>query len=127
MVDGTLPNLVLTDEKKFDIHQVVNQRNDRVWASSSSTEGRIVTRRQNSQSVMVWTANTETGRSPLPFVPSGVKLNSQRYIADILNGCLCPGPRSTSKEFPGSCNRTMFPLMLPRSPSLGFRGKSTSS
>ena len=26
---GTLPNLVFTDEKKFDIQQVVNQQNDR--------------------------------------------------------------------------------------------------
>ena len=34
--------------------------------------------------VMVWAAITATGRSPLAFVPSGVKLNSQRYIWDIL-------------------------------------------
>ena len=88
MADGTLPNLVFTDEKKFDIQQVASQQNDRVWASSSSTEGRIVTRRQNPQSVMVWAAATETGRSPLLFVPSGVILNATRYIADILEDCL---------------------------------------
>ena len=50
---GTLPNLVFTDEKKFDIQHVVNQQNDRVWGSSTSVEGRIVTRRQNPQSVMI--------------------------------------------------------------------------
>ena len=88
--EGILPNLVFTDEKKFDIQQVVNHQNDRIWASSSSTEGRIVTRRQNPQSVMVWAAVTATGRSPLLFVPSGVKLNSQRYVTDILEGCLLP-------------------------------------
>ena len=54
-----------------------------VWASSSSTERRIVTGRQCPQFAMVWAAVTETGRSPLLFEPSGVKLNSQRYIADI--------------------------------------------
>lgn len=99
IADGTLPNLVFTDEKKFDIQQVVNQQNDRIWTFSSSTERRIVTRRQNPQSVMVWAAVTETGRSPLLFVPSGVKLNSQRYIADILQGCLLPWAK---KHFQGA-------------------------
>ena len=63
IAEGTLPNLVFTDEKKFDIQQAVNQKNDRVWASSSTTERRIVTRRQNAQSAMVWAAVTATGRS----------------------------------------------------------------
>ena len=76
MADGTMQNLVFTDEKKFDIQQVVNQLNDRVWASSSSTEERIVTRRQNPQYAMIWAGVTETGRFPLLFVPSGAKLNS---------------------------------------------------
>ena len=123
MADGTLPNLMITDEKKFDIQQVVNQQNNRDCASSSSTEGRIVTRRQNPQSVMVWAAVTETGRSPLLFVPSWVKLNSQRYIADILEGCLLPWARSTSKKFPGPCNRILRSLTLPRLPSPRFREK----
>ena len=63
--DGTLPNLVFTGEKKFDVQQVVSQQNDQAWTSSSSTDGRVVTRRQNPQSVIVWAAVTETGRSPL--------------------------------------------------------------
>ena len=100
MTYGTLPNLVFTDEKKFDIQQVVNQQNDWVWASSSSTEGRIVTRRQNPQSVMILTPVTETGKSPLLFMPSGVKLNFQSYIADILEGCLLPWAK---KHFQGFC------------------------
>ncbi|KAF2344320.1 hypothetical protein FHG87_024923 [Trinorchestia longiramus] len=37
IAQGTLPNLVFTDEKKFDIQQVVNQQNDRVWSLSSWT------------------------------------------------------------------------------------------
>ena len=57
---GTLPNLVFTDEKKFDIQQVFNQQNDRVWGSSSSVKGRIATRRQYPQSVMIWAAVTQS-------------------------------------------------------------------
>ena len=44
----------------------------------------------NLTSVMVWAVVTATGRSPLVFVISGVKLNSQRYISDILEGELLP-------------------------------------
>ena len=35
-------------------------------------------------------AVTATGKSPLVFVPSGVKLNSQQYFSDILEGELLP-------------------------------------
>jgi hypothetical protein len=72
IVQGTLPNLLFTDEEKFDIQQVVNHQNDRVWGSSTPVEGRIVTRRQNAQSVMVWAAVTATERPRLVFIPSGV-------------------------------------------------------
>ena len=65
--EDTLPNLVFTDEKKFDIQQVVNQQNDRVWASSSATEERIVTRRQNPQSVMVFVRAAFCPGDPPPF------------------------------------------------------------
>ena len=68
---GTLPNLVFTEEKKFDIQQVVNQQINRVWGSSSSVKGKIATRRQYPQPVMIWAAVTPLGRSPLVFVPSG--------------------------------------------------------
>ena len=98
IAEGTLPNLVFTDEKKFDIQQVVNQKNDGVWASM--TEERIVTRRQNPQTVMVWAAVTTTGRSPFLFVPTGVKLNSERYVSDILEGCLLPWAEQHFKDEP---------------------------
>ena len=65
IANGTLSNLLFTNEKKFDIQQVVHQQNDVVWASPSFTKGRIVTRRQHPQSVMVWVAIKETGRSSL--------------------------------------------------------------
>ena len=93
---------MLTDEKKFDAQQVVNQQNEQVWNSSSSTEGRIVSRYQNSPSVGIWAAVTETGKSPLLFVPFGVKLNSQRYIADILENCLLPWAKKHFQGLPWS-------------------------
>jgi hypothetical protein len=97
--DGTLPNLVCSDEKNFDIEQSVNRQNDRVWSRDGSVATRTATRRQNPMPVMVWAAVTATGRSPLDFVPSGVKLNSQRYISDILEAVLLPWAR---KHFNGS-------------------------
>ena len=30
--DGTVPNLVYTDEKKFDVQHCINHQNDRVWS-----------------------------------------------------------------------------------------------
>ncbi|KAF2359957.1 hypothetical protein FHG87_009282 [Trinorchestia longiramus] len=38
IAQDTLPNLVFTNEKKFDIQEIVNHQNDRVWSSSSSVE-----------------------------------------------------------------------------------------
>ncbi|KAF2351789.1 hypothetical protein FHG87_017456 [Trinorchestia longiramus] len=40
IAQSKLPNLVLTDERKFDIQHVVNHQNDRIWSSSSSAEAR---------------------------------------------------------------------------------------
>ena len=51
---------------------------------------------------MVWAAVTKTGKPPLLFVPSGVKLNSQRYIADILEGCLLPWAKKHFQGVPWS-------------------------
>ena len=108
IAEGTLPNLVFTD-KKFNIQQAVNQKNDRVWASSSTTEGRIVTRRQNPQSVMVWAAVTAIGRSLLLFIPTGVKLNSEQYVSDILEGCLLPWAEQHFKDEPWILQQDLAP------------------
>ena len=69
--DGMLPNLVFSDEKKFDVEQCVNHQNDRVCGRNASVERRRVSRRQNPTSIVVWAAVTATGRSLLVFVPSG--------------------------------------------------------
>ena len=74
IAEGTLPNLVFTDEKKFNIQQAVNQKNDRVWAFSSTTEGRIVTRRQNPQSVIVVGSSDRNREIPAPFCSNGSEI-----------------------------------------------------
>ncbi|KAF2344454.1 hypothetical protein FHG87_024790 [Trinorchestia longiramus] len=40
IAQGTLPNLVLTYEKKFCIQEIVNHENDLIWSFSSSIETR---------------------------------------------------------------------------------------
>ena len=90
MKDETVPNLVFTDEKKFAVQQCLNHQNDRVWSRDGSVEGRRVSRRRDPLSVMVWAWITATR---LGFVHSGVKLNSQRYISDILEDELLPWAR----------------------------------
>ncbi|KAF2367744.1 hypothetical protein FHG87_001515 [Trinorchestia longiramus] len=106
IAQGTLPN-VFTDEKKIDLQEVVNHQNDRIWSSSSSVEGRIVTRRQNAQSVMVWAAVIATERFPLDFVSCGVKLNSERYISLILESKLLPWATEHFQGLPSSLQRTV--------------------
>ena len=95
---GTLPNLVFSDEKKFDIQQHVNVQNDRIWSRTANAESRIVTRRQGAASVMVWGAVTETGRSPLVFLDDGVKLNQENYRKTILESSLLPWAKKHFKN-----------------------------
>ena len=114
MKEGTVPNLMITDVEKFDVKQCLNHQNNRVWSTDGSVEGRRVSRRQKPLSVMVWAAITATGIFPLVFAPSGVKLNSQRYISDILEAELLPWAR---KHFDGAS----WTLQQDSSPSHGFK------
>ena len=76
---GTLPNLVFSDEKKFDVQHYVNPQNNRVWSRDGEVGPQRVIRAQGAASVMVWAAVTKSGRSPLVFVEQGVKLNQENY------------------------------------------------
>lgn len=90
---GELPNIVFSDEKLFTVEQCLNKQNDRIWASDKGAidPGHFrATRRQGKGSVMVWAAVTENGRSPLVFIPQGVKINAKIYQDLILEGCLMP-------------------------------------
>ena len=58
---------------------------------------------------MVWALVTATGRSPLLFVPTGVKLNSEWYISDIPEGCLLPWAEQHFKDKPWTLQQDSTP------------------
>ena len=71
-----LDEILFSDEKLFTVEQAYNRQNDRILSSSLSSipqEYRCVQRVQHPQSVMVWAGVSEKGRTPLVFIPPGVK------------------------------------------------------
>ena len=71
------------------MQQVHNHQNDQVLAKTLDlipANTRKVFTTQKPASVMVLTAIFEKGKSPLVFVPSGVKINKELYIKNILEG-----------------------------------------
>ena len=57
----------------------------------------------------MWAAVTATKRSPLLFVPMKVKLNSERYVSDILKGCLLPWAEQHFKDEPWTFQQGLAP------------------
>ena len=106
---GTLPNLVFSDENKFDVQHHVNSQNDRVWSRDGEVGPRRVTPAQGAASVMVWAAVTESGKSPLVFVEQGVKLNQENYRNDILVGSLLPWAKEHFKKRPWTFQQDLAP------------------
>jgi hypothetical protein len=82
---GTQDPILFTDEKLFTIQAVHNCQNDRILATNSGNipiEQRAMFRRQKPQSVMVWAGVLSDGKkTPLIFVPEGVKINKEVYLA----------------------------------------------
>ena len=58
---------------------------------------------------MVWVAITATVRSSLVFVPSEVKLNTQRYISDILEAELFLWARKHFDDAPWTLQQDSAP------------------
>ncbi|KAI6652965.1 hypothetical protein LOD99_4042 [Oopsacas minuta] len=74
-----------------DAKEATNVQNDRILASSPSKvdeKFRYVSRIQNPKSVMVWAGVSKMGRTPLVFVPQGVKINSINYREMVLEPVL---------------------------------------
>ncbi|QQP49028.1 Transposase, partial [Caligus rogercresseyi] len=90
---GTQGPVFFTDEKLFTVQAVYNSQNDRILAKSSAdilVKVRGVFRRQNPKSVMVWEGVMSDGKkSPLIFVPEGVKINKEVYLS-MLNDQVLP-------------------------------------
>ena len=79
--------VVFSDEKLFSIEASFNSQNHRVIASSSHqlpSNLRVVARMQKPAGVMVWAAVSSSWKSPLIFVPQGVKIDAKTYIESIL-------------------------------------------
>ena len=82
-----LENIVFSNEKIFTIEQALNPQNDRIISHKASTIDsalKYVPRVQKPLSVMVWAGISAVGRTPLIFVPAGVKINSSTYCELIL-------------------------------------------
>ena len=93
-----LPNLIFSNEKKFDVQHHVNPQNNHVWSCDGEVGPRRVIQAQGAASVMVWAAVTESGRSTLVFVEQGVKLNQENHQNDILVGLIVAlGKRTLQK------------------------------
>lgn len=70
----TLPYIVFSGDKKYDVQQHFNDQNDRIYSWIGDSEHGTVARRQAVASVMVWAAVNGTGKSLLVFVVAGFKL-----------------------------------------------------
>ena len=82
-----LENIVFSDKKIFTIEEVLNPQNDRIISHKASTIDpslKYLPRVQKPLSVMVWAGISAVGRTPLIFVPAGVKINSTTYCELIL-------------------------------------------
>ena len=98
---GLHKQIVFSDEKLFTVEQSLNKQNDRILALSKDAVPQDtfrVFRTQKPMSVMVWAGVTSTGRTPLVFVPQGVKVNQSVYRDDILKKVLKPWARKHFKK-----------------------------
>ena len=106
---GTLPNIVFSDEKKFDVQNHVNPQNDRVWSSDGEMGPRTATQAQRAEFVMVLATVTKSGRSSLVFIKQRVKLNQENYHNDILVDSLLPWAKKHFKKQPQTFQQDSAP------------------
>ncbi|KAI6658361.1 MhmaT1 transposase [Oopsacas minuta] len=72
-------------------HEVTNSQNDRIISATRASipeKYRYMSCIQKPHSVMVWAGVSATGRTPLIFVPPGVKINATTYRELILEPVL---------------------------------------
>jgi len=86
-------SILWTDEKLFTVEAVHNHQNDRILSRDIGkvpVNEKTVFRRQKPASVMVWAGVSSCGRkSPLIFIPEGVKVNQYVY-KDMLTDKVLP-------------------------------------
>ena len=87
----------------------INKQNDRILATDKlpfDSHSFRVDRTQKPASLMVWAGVTADRRTPLVFIPQGVKINQQVYRESILESVLKPWPKNISKGVRGPLNKT---------------------
>lgn len=94
-------DVMFTDESSFKVFYIPNSRNDTVWGSQECNVPRA-DQMKFSPSVMVWGGMTGYGLTDLHFIPSGMKINSDYYIDDILQRLVKPAFSDTAVQ------RTLF-------------------
>ena len=86
-----LEKVLFSDEKLFTVEEASNRQNDRILSTKASVipeELKLVKRVQKPSSVMVWGGISAVGRTPLVFIPVGVKINALTYQNLILEPIL---------------------------------------
>ncbi|EYC42467.1 hypothetical protein Y032_0531g3034 [Ancylostoma ceylanicum] len=97
LADGRHLDVIWSDEKLFTIEESINKQNHRILAltaSDANSSGRIVSRSQHPQRVMVWGAISSKGKSPLVFIDPDVKISADVYRKTVLEDTLLPWARS---------------------------------
>src|SRR4051812_42067402 len=82
-------NVMFTDESPFKVFYVPNPQNDTVWGSQEDNVP-AANQMKFSPSVLVWGGMTARRLTTLHFAPSGVRLNSDYYIENILKKIVKP-------------------------------------
>ncbi|KAI6652445.1 hypothetical protein LOD99_7459 [Oopsacas minuta] len=86
-------DILFSDEKLFTVEQVLNSQNDRILATANNTFPKStfqVSRAKMPASVMVRGGITFDGRTPLVFIPQGLKTNQTVYRDLILKKVVKP-------------------------------------
>ena len=79
----------------------MNKQNKRILATSKqclSPDAFRTYRTQKPASVMIWAGATSTGRTPLVFIPHGVKINQEVYRETILEKVVKPWAHEHFKQ-----------------------------
>ncbi|KAI6660612.1 hypothetical protein LOD99_10389 [Oopsacas minuta] len=98
-----LDRFLFSDEKLFSIEQATNKQNDTILAPNSSSipeDVLYVARTQKPRSIMVWTGISANGRTPLIFIPEGVKINAATYRQLILEPVIKHSSRNIFRNQP---------------------------
>ena len=94
-------SIIFSNEKIFDIDEVYNLQNDRVWVPSrpeASERDEVVEKRKFPQKVMVWLVACSKGISPLVIFEEGT-VDHARYIKEVLPVVLKYGNKAFGKDW----------------------------